>query len=877
MKETTRQVLGCLMKRPQFLNEVDKYRLTPLDFSSRFEKYIFTAIHGLYFNGAERIQIVDIENYLNTNPSAKLEFEKNNGIDYLQDVQDFAQVENFQYYYDKLKKFNLLKDLKKDGFDISDYYEENLTSSRAIEINGRFEELTSEEIVNDLKKKILKLETDYASPEEVQTWRAADEIDELIESLGTAEEVGLPIQGKIYNQIINGAELGAFTVRSASSGGFKALPNSVELPTPNGYRQVKDIKVGDYLFDAFGHPTKVLGVYPQGEKEVYQITFKDGRTARCSKEHLWSFCTIGQKQDSKANRRFYTETLEQIQQRKLQNKDGQYQILIPMNYAVEYSKKNLPIPPYILGLILGDGSFRQQRTNKAFQYFSEDDFLPSIIANTMGWNLKKASEHNYTWYFSYKDQDKNVWVEEILKDIPELINTKSEDKFIPEDYLYSSVEDRFDLLRGLIDTDGNVDQKGGRISCGTVSKQLKDNIIELARGLGFKISWRLEPRENMINRLPYYEIRIFGRPQDKIKIVSLPKKKKRLLKWFEEKKRKESNEFNAIIKIENLGYTEEMTCFMVDNKEHLFLTENYVVTHNTRTAVADACYLAYPIRFNSQYYKWEQAGSGQKVLFIITEQRKKEILKMILAYLTDIPESRFKYADFTTEERYRISVAKEIMKQYADNMIIVRMPEPTVGLLKTIIREQCILKDIKYCFFDYIFINPALLREFSGTHLRNDELLLLMSTALKDLAVELNISVFTSTQVNSSADNNDKIRNESSIAGSRAVINKADNGCVMARPTPDELDTIKELSFQLPNLVTDVYKVRNGQWTQVRIWSFFNGGTMRREDLFVTDARMNVIEDFFEEPRAVIELWTQEEQKQLEGMVKDFNEGVIHD
>ena len=95
-KEVIQQVLGSLMKCPRLLSEVDKYNLTLSDFSSKFEKYIFSAIHGLYFNGAESIQIIDIENYLSTNPIAKNTFESNNGIEYLQDIEEFSKVENFQ-------------------------------------------------------------------------------------------------------------------------------------------------------------------------------------------------------------------------------------------------------------------------------------------------------------------------------------------------------------------------------------------------------------------------------------------------------------------------------------------------------------------------------------------------------------------------------------------------------------------------------------------------------------------------------------------------------------------------------------------------------------------------------------------------------------
>ena len=229
-------------------------------------------------------------------------------------------------------------------------------------------------------------------------------------------------------------------------------------------------------------------------------------------------------------------------------------------------------------------------------------------------------------------------------------------------------------------------------------------------------------------------------------------------------------------------------------------------------------------------------------MFIATEQTKKEIQRMILAYLTGFNESKFRYGNFSTRENRIIKQALWIMKQYEENFFIVQMPSPRIDLVKNLVREQVMLHGIEYVFYDYVFISPSLLGEFKGVSLRNDEILLMFSTALKELAVELNICMFTSTQVNANADSNTNIRNESSIAGSRAIINKADIGMISARPTKEELDFFSGMGGQvLPNIVTDIYKVRSGEWSQVRIWSYIDLGTLRKEDLYLTDARMEII------------------------------------
>ena len=154
-KNDVLQIIGSLMKEPTILSKTDKYCLTLNDFSTRFEKYLFDAINGLYFNGAKTISVLDIMNYLGTNGAATSIFEKNNGAEYLQDSLEFSEVGNFDYYYEHLKKINLLKSCQKMGIDTSNFYCENLTDPRAIEVNQNFEKLTIKDIIEILKRNVL--------------------------------------------------------------------------------------------------------------------------------------------------------------------------------------------------------------------------------------------------------------------------------------------------------------------------------------------------------------------------------------------------------------------------------------------------------------------------------------------------------------------------------------------------------------------------------------------------------------------------------------------------------------------------------------------------------------------------------------------------
>ena len=123
----------------------------------------------------------------------------------------------------------------------------------------------------------------------------------------------------------------------------------------------------------------------------------------------------------------------------------------------------------------------------------------------------------------------------------------------------------------------------------------------------------------------------------------------------------------------------------------------------------------------------------------------------------------------------------------------------------------------------------------------------MLSTALKDLAVEMDLFIMSSTQTNAKSEENNGIKNESVIRGARSIIDKCDIACVASRVTKEEEELLKipieEIGI-IPNQVLDVYKVRRGRYTNIRIWSYMDLGTCRKRDLFVTDEKGRRIEGF---------------------------------
>ena len=835
------QVIGCIYNNINLLDN-EKYFFHEEDFIEDFHKILFGSIYNLHALGVKEININTIEDYLKEKPKSYAIYQSYKGAEYLQKISKNTQLSTFDYYYQRMKKMTLLRMYNKAGMDLSWLYDiNNILDTKKREAQEEWLDNTSlEQIAEIIDKKITEIKIKYVDDSNADMIQAGDSIVELIESLQKHPEVGYPMFGPFINTITRGARLKKFYLRSAATGTGKALPNSTVIPTPTGDKKIKDIKVGDYLFDAFGKPTKVLAIYPQGEKEVWEVEFKDGRKARCCNEHLWSYCTEGQREKSKQQRKFYTKTLKEISSMELEKNGHGYVIQVPMQYAAEYPTKKYYIPPYSFGLLLGDGSFRYNKGQKALNYSSENEELPLAIANEMNFDVVKTSDFNYNWCFKWKNDEHghtNVWVEEFLKDYPSLWNCKSEDKFIPEEYLEGDINQRLELLNGLLDSDGSVDQKKGRVSYYTISPLLKNNVVKLAESLGYKASVTIDShKETSV----CYKIEISGRPEDKVKLFKLKRKKDIIEKWYNNQKRKERNDFNPIIKITNLHYKEEMTCFYVDNKEHLFLMNDYIVTHNTRSMIADACNIACDKIYNSVTAAWENNGTKEPTMFITTEQEIDEIQTMMLAFLSDVNENHIIYNNYEDGELERVLFAAELIKKCP--IYIKKLPDFSLQDIENTIKFGIHEWGIRYIFFDYLHSSMKILSEITSKAgvkgLREDNVLFMMSIRLKDLCNEYGVFIMTATQLNSDYVTAQQY-DQNLLRGAKSIADKIDLGAIILKTSQEDKEALREViarnGYDEPDIKISIYKNRRGQYKDVLLWCKANLGTCKIVPMFITD------------------------------------------
>lgn len=263
----------------------------------------------------------------------------------------------------------------------------------------------------------------------------------------------------------------------------------------------------------------------------------------------------------------------------------------------------------------------------------------------------------------------------------------------------------------------------------------------------------------------------------------------------------------------------------------------------SRNMLGNACRLAIPVRYNTELEEWENTGANCKVLYITTELEHSELQTMILAYIAGVNEDSILNNKCSQAEKERIELAIQYLK-VNDNIMIELISNPSIPIVESVIKKHAIQDEVQYVFYDYIHISSGL-TEGRDKQTRDDVLLLLLCDTLKRLANELDIFVYTASQL--SGDYEDKeVKNETLLRGAKSLADKVDCASITLRVSPSEQELGKALALKLgtyePNFVTDVYKNRRGKWTGIRIWRYIDLGMCRTVDCFITNRRNEPID-----------------------------------
>ena len=453
------------------------------------------------------------------------------------------------------------------------------------------------------------------------------------------------------------------------SGSGKAQPLDAKVLTPTGFRCMGDLAKGDLVIAPDGRSAPITGVYPQGEKEIYRVTFADGRAAECCDDHLWKvWQRFKSHETGKCHKerkaipgggRWQVKPLSAIRQRLSKGNSLSVATAIPLvdPYAIELPPQDLPISPYALGALLGDGCFSKTSVRlttaddhilkrvmgdlPAYKAFKENEYDYRLtlqdrtehhrgrrryVASEMTSGIARGGHKNDELFIEYEGKTRSItdwaahtgiprgaiycrlgslgWpIGEALGIEPRnrasnsiapltialerlgLRCARSHEKFVPEIYKRGSAAQRLAVLQGLLDTDGSVGN-GTHATFSSTSERLAKDVQELAWSLGAiaKIAQRQ-------THFTYKGIRKAGLSSWRVSIVhpdvsllfSLPSKVAKCTS-------KVMRHRLRISSIDPVG-RKLAQCIAIDHPDHLYITDDYIVTHNTGL-MGSVCLLA---------------------------------------------------------------------------------------------------------------------------------------------------------------------------------------------------------------------------------------------------------------------------------------------
>ena len=374
-----------------------------------------------------------------------------------------------------------------------------------------------------------------------------------------------------YND--NGLKGGNLTILTGATNEGKRQSLESKVLTPSGWTTIGDLNIGDDVIDENGETTQVEYLSPIVERDLYRVRTRDNRSTLCDLEHLWNVRIRTSK-----NKSFKTKVLSEIKNdykkevydKKYDKNRTEYKYYLPIVSPIKFKEKDFLIEPYILGSILGDGGI-DKKTYSTTLYSHTDDCL-----------------HFYNYCKNFYEVSPEIRVDKRTKNAScftifkighklkelELIQS-AHGKFIPKEYFLGSKEQRLKLLQGLMDTDGTITNRGLKnetVSYSTVSKQLALDIVDLVRSLGG--SAHLKERNGFYTYKGErydafsYRIIIFIKENP----FSLPRKADLFVPTY--------RDGNALVDIsfkkKGLG-----RCIKVKNEQGLYITDDYLVTHNT--------------------------------------------------------------------------------------------------------------------------------------------------------------------------------------------------------------------------------------------------------------------------------------------------------
>lgn len=288
------------------------------------------------------------------------------------------------------------------------------------------------------------------------------------------------------------------------------------------------------------------------------------------------------------------------------------------------------------------------------------------------------------------------------------------------------------------------------------------------------------------------------------------------------------------------------TLFRGQRKGCVYMMSAPTSTGKTRVAVGEACHLSVPEYYDTVKKKWVSTNLKEKVLIIETELELREVQTMALAYVSGVPETHILDGRFFGDEKERVLKAGELLKK-AELFMVAITNYDTEDLISTI-KKYYQIHGVQYVFYDYLSENMKIMaegtRKTKVANLRTDQILLSMITALKDCAKQLGLYIWTATQISGNVQGTNEL-DYTFLRSAKSLGDKVDVGCILTAVREADRPAVESYcakGFELePNFVLSVYKIRRGSYQNIKVFLYFDRGTCRMTDTFVTDSKGQLI------------------------------------
>ncbi|BEV43941.1 DnaB-like helicase C-terminal domain-containing protein [Afipia carboxidovorans] len=466
---------------------------------------------------------------------------------------------------------------------------------------------------------------------------AQESLSSTAENFRVREEIQIGLRTGIQelDSLVGPVMGGDLVTLAAPSGHGKGQPLDALVLTPQGYRKMGDLRVGHRVCAPDGSICHVIGIYPLGERQIYKVNFKDGTSTEVTSDHLWltwprvgARFINGVKVTGEAGAKIYTT--ERMIEMFAANPRMRFYIPVTKPVAIQ-SSWPLKVPPYVMGALLGDGGF----TNTTIMLTTEDAEIAHRVSNLLGATLHGPQTSKGKRAPSY-----GIPIETGVRDELErtgLLGHRSEEKFIPGIYLHRPAADRWELLRGMMDTDGWVNVDGDPRFC-SKSKRLSDDLAWLARSLGADVNVREKPswyRKNgkRVDCGIAYEVRV--KFLDGADAFHLERKKAKC--------NKPGSVIRTIVSIEPCRMAQAQ-CIKVSHPSSLYITNDFIVTHNTTLAMQIIHHAARP-------------GVGKPAFFVSMEMQATQIARRAMAAWAEVSVRKQRAGDIEMFEYERLRSA----------------------------------------------------------------------------------------------------------------------------------------------------------------------------------------------------------------------------